>query len=72
MKTIEIKDIMTGEKLEIKFDLVLDKMEINGIEVVRRSALESNDEQFVFGSMVPGDLKIYHLSKDQITKMKSM
>lgn len=72
MKTLELKDIRTGEKLEIKFDLVSDKMEINGEEVFRQIALESDDEQFVFSSNIPGDLKIYHLSKEQITEIKSM
>jgi hypothetical protein len=72
MKTINLLDAMTGKQLEIRFDLEADKMEINGTSVERKRPLESDENQFVYGSTVKGDTKIYHLNKDQINEIRAL
>jgi len=72
LNIIKIKDALTGEDLEISYDLAIDKMVINGVEVVRKKALESNPEEFVFGMSTPGTSKLFHLSKEQIEQMKQL
>lgn len=72
MKRISLRDIMTGKQLDIEFDLDTDKIRINDEDAVRKSALESDDDQFVYGPPTPGPTIIYHLSRDQVEQMKKL
>ena len=72
MKTITLSDAMTGEQLEIEFDLDTDKITINGEPVVRKRPLESNEDEFVYGPPGPGPTEIFHLSRQQVEQMKAM
>lgn len=71
MKAITLTDTLTGEQLEIEIDLEADKMKINGEPVVRKRALESSKDQFVYGPPGPGPTEIYHLDRQQIEQMKA-
>ena len=72
MKRIILKDYMTGKILDIEFDLDADKIRINGEDVVRKRALESDEDQFVYGPPTPGPTIIYHLIRDQVEQMKKL
>jgi hypothetical protein len=72
MKMISLKDSMTGKILNILFDLDVDKILINGEDVIRKRALESDEDQFVYGPPIPGPTIIYHLTRNQIEQMKKL
>lgn len=72
MKEISLNDAMTGNRLDIEFDLDEDKMVINGEEVVRKRALESDKDQFVYGPPTPGPTHIYTLTRKQIDQIKDL
>lgn len=72
MRKITLQDAMTGKQLDIEFDLDADKIRINGEEVIRKRALESNDDQFVYGPPSSGPTIIFHLTRDQVEKMKEL
>ena len=63
---------MTGKILDIEFDLDPDKIRINGEDVVRKRALESDEDQFVYGPPTPGPTIIYHLTRDQVEQMEKL
>jgi hypothetical protein len=63
MKEIKLIDSMTGEELDIRFDLEEDGIEINGEEVVRKGPLEGNESQFAYGMPGPGPTMLHHLTR---------
>lgn len=72
MKRIELLDAMTGNILDIEFDLNADKIRINGEEVIRKRALESSDNQFVYGPPSTGPTILFHLTREQVEKMQEL
>jgi hypothetical protein len=69
MKAITLADAKTGEQLNIQFNLEEARMEINGNPVVRKWALEYDENLFIYGS--PWETTLYHLNRDQIEQTKT-
>ncbi len=72
MKSIRLKDVLTGEVLDIQFDSEENTININGIDVERKRALEDAEDEFVFGFVTPGTTKLYHLSRVEIEQMRDI
>jgi hypothetical protein len=72
MKRISLKDTMTGETLDIEFDLDANIMRINGEIVIRKREFESDDNQRVYGPPFPGATKLYHLTRVETEQMRKL
>lgn len=69
MKTVTVRDAMTGKSLSIEVDVEADTMTINGVEVERQRPLEDQDDVFVYGPKGhsgPLAPEIYHVKKEDI------
>lgn len=85
MKTIELRDHFSGRPLNIEFELdqnnliismkingVIVSMKINGVIVERKTALEDNDDVYIYGPISPSILEIVHLNKSQLDQMRAL
>ncbi len=72
MKTIDLKDAISGKDLHIEFDLDDDIMFINGQRVERKRPLEANDDEYVYGPSGSGPTEIHQLSKAQLNQIRSL
>lgn len=68
----KLQDVITGNVLDVEFDLDEDKIFIDGEEVIRRKDLESNDDEFVYTPPSKSPTHYYTLNQDAIDKMKDL
>jgi len=72
MKTIKLRDNMSGKELYIEFDLdskkMIVSMIVNGVKVDRVPELESNDGINVYGS----EGELFHLDDSQLKQMREL
>jgi hypothetical protein len=66
MKKIKTQDCRTNEILNIEYNYTNKLYRFNGIEVLRNQPLESSGDELVFSPNGSGELKLYHVLKDDI------
>ena len=73
MKTIDLKDAVSGKELHIEFDLDKDIMIINGVKVERNKPFEQNDDMYIYVPIGSKSLETYYqLNKAQLNQMHAI
>lgn len=71
MTTVSVFDTRTNETLHISYDSTKGAYTINDSSVKRQSALESRDDEFVFGALDGLHQKLYHVSREDLERLRA-
>jgi len=69
MPTITATDAETGEYFQFSYDPKTGTYQIDGIDVIRKRFLESEEDVYVFGSHTATPTERYHIARQQFEQL---